>query len=67
MVLPSSALGLDGAAVPSERIAMGAIGLGGQGTRDLRNFLTQGDVQFRTVCDVNPDRFAEGMFPASFA
>jgi predicted dehydrogenase len=52
-VVPSSALGKDGSVPPSERITMGGIGLGGQGTRDLRNFMTQPDVQFIAVCDVD--------------
>ena len=30
-IIPSSALGKDGSIAPSERITMGAIGLGGQG------------------------------------
>jgi len=40
-------------AAPSERITMGAIGLGGQGTHNLKNFLTCDDVQVVMVCDVD--------------
>jgi len=35
---------------------MGAIGLGGQGVRDMRNLMAQDDVQFVAVCDVDTDR-----------
>ena len=51
-VVPSSALGLAGRPAPSARLTMGAIGVGGQGTVDLRNFLTCEDVQVLAVCDV---------------
>jgi len=55
-IVPSSAMGQDGSVLPSERITMGGIGLGGQGTRDMRNFMTCPDVQFVAVCDVDTDR-----------
>jgi len=55
-LVPSSALGRGGSVAPSERIIMGGIGLGGQGTRDMRNFMTCADVQFIAVCDVDPQR-----------
>jgi len=52
-VIPSSALGRDGSVPPSERITMGAIGLGGQGIHNLRNFLTCDDLRILAVCDVD--------------
>ncbi|MFB0554808.1 MAG: hypothetical protein ACETWQ_16005 [Phycisphaerae bacterium] len=55
-IIPSSALGKDGSVPPSERITMGGIGFGGQGTRDMRNFMTCADVQFIAVCDVDTER-----------
>jgi len=51
--IPSSAPGRDGSVPPSERITMGAIGIGGMGTHDLKNFLEQDDVQVLAVCDVD--------------
>ncbi|MCA9186913.1 MAG: Gfo/Idh/MocA family oxidoreductase [Pirellulaceae bacterium] len=51
-IIPSSALGKDGAVAPSERIVMGGIGIGRRGTYDLGCFLEQNDVQFRAICDV---------------
>ncbi len=55
-IIPSSALGLDGAVAPSERIVMGGIGIGNRGTYDLGCFLEQKDVQFVAVCDVKAAR-----------
>jgi hypothetical protein len=51
-VIPASALGKDGAAAPSERIVMGAIGVGGRGSGDLGTALHEQDVQVVAVCDV---------------
>ena len=51
--VPSAALGKDGAVAPSERLTMGCIGLGGMGTRDMHDFLTNADVQVVAVCDVD--------------
>ena len=57
----SSALGKAGAVAASNRIVMGAIGVGGQGTRHVGGgiwvqgggFLSKPEVQFIAVCDVN--------------
>ncbi len=54
--IPSSARGRDGAIAPSERIALGGLGLGGRGTGDLRSFLENPDVQFVAICDVRKER-----------
>ena len=51
-ISPASALGRGGALAPSERIVMGAIGLGGRGSSDLDWMLGQSDVRFVAVCDV---------------
>ncbi|MFN9943953.1 MAG: Gfo/Idh/MocA family protein, partial [bacterium] len=56
MIIPSSALGLDGAVPPSERVVVGGIGIGNRGTYDLGCFLEQNDVQFTAVCDVKENR-----------
>jgi len=55
-IIPSSALGLDGAVPPSERIVLGGIGIGNRGTYDLGCFLEQSDVQFVAVCDIKEAR-----------
>jgi predicted dehydrogenase len=40
-------------ATASERLTMGAIGLGGQGMHNLKNFLTCDDLHVVAVCDVD--------------
>jgi predicted dehydrogenase len=55
-VLTSAALGAAGRAPASERIALGAIGLGGQGRGVLGSFQNAADVQVVAVCDVNARR-----------
>jgi predicted dehydrogenase len=51
-IVPSSALGRDGFVAPSETIVVGAIGVGRQGSGDMRGFLSQPDVRVAAVCDV---------------
>jgi len=55
-VIPSSVLGRDGTVSPSERIVLGAIGIGNRGTYVLGCFLHYADVQFVAVCDVKAKR-----------
>jgi len=50
-IIPSSALGADGAVAPSNRIVMGAIGTGGQGTHNMKALSNIADVQMIAVCD----------------
>lgn len=52
-IVPSSVLGLNGAVAPSNRIAVGIIGTGNQGTNDMKQFLKDERVQVVAVCDVN--------------
>src|SRR5271157_2117560 len=52
-IVPSSALGLDGAVAPSDRITLGFIGVGTMGQAHLRPFIYQPDVQVVAVCDPN--------------
>jgi len=52
-IVPSSARGKDGSTSPSEQLTMGAIGIGGQGMHNLRNFLTCDDLRVLAVCDVD--------------
>ncbi len=56
-LVPGSALGLNGAVAPSERIVMAGIGLGGRGMGDLRSWiLPDAQAQFVAICDVRRDR-----------
>ncbi len=50
-IIPGSALGLNGAVPPSERIVLGGLGIGGRGTGVLGWMLPEKDVQFVAVCD----------------
>ena len=51
-IVSSSALGADGAVAPSERIVMGCIGVGSQGTGNMRGFLSKKDAQVVAICDI---------------
>ena len=51
-IITSSALGANGRPPASERIVMGGIGLGNQGSNDQRAFLGRDEVQYVAVCDV---------------
>lgn len=64
-IVPSSALGKDGSAAPSDRIGMGFIGLGTMGSGHLfgeawtylpGGFAARADVQVLALCDVLRDR-----------
>jgi hypothetical protein len=55
-IVSSSALGKSGGVAPSNRIVMGSIGVGGQGTSKMRAFLGNEDVRVVAVCDVVTDR-----------
>ena len=55
-IIPSSALGADGAVAPSNRLAVGGIGLGPQGMGVMSNFLGQKDCQVVAVCDLKEDQ-----------
>src|ERR1035437_2826789 len=50
-IIPASALGLNGAVPPSERIVLGGMGVGNRGTGDLNWMLPEKDVQFVAICD----------------
>ncbi len=53
MIVPASALGLDGTVAPSNRVTIGCIGVGGQGGSNMRAFLAQRGAQVVAVCDVD--------------
>lgn len=50
-IIPASALGLNGAVPPSERIVFGGLGVGNRGTGVLKWMLPEKDVQFVAICD----------------
>lgn len=51
--IPASARGADGRPAPSERITMGFVGVGGQGSGDMGGFMSFPEVQNVAVCDVD--------------
>ena len=52
-IVRSTALGADGAVAPSERITLGCIGVGSQGSGNMRGFLNKKMAQVVAVCDVD--------------
>jgi predicted dehydrogenase len=52
-VVSTNARGAGNRPAPSNRITMGAIGVGGMGTGDLNGFLGKSEVQVLAVCDVD--------------
>ena len=49
--VPATAVGLNGAVAPSERIVLGGVGIGNRGSGVLRWMLPEKDIQFVAVCD----------------
>lgn len=64
-IISSSALGLNGAVAPSNRITMAFIGVGNQGTNDMKGFLRDERVQVVAVCD--PNRESPGYWSGKVA
>ncbi len=60
MVVPGAVLGLNGAVPPSDKVTLGAIGLGGRGLHVLGHFLDQPDVHVPAVADCFADRRRRG-------
>jgi predicted dehydrogenase len=54
-IVPGSALGKGGTVAPSERITLGAIGIGNRGRYVLGCFLAEHDLRCVAVCDVRGD------------
>ena len=50
-ILPSTALGADNAVAPSNKIALGCIGVGSMGTSNMKSFLGLPGCQVVAVCD----------------
>ena len=55
-IIPASALGKNGTVAPSNRIVLGGIGIGPRGREVLSCFLSQPDVQFVAIADVQESR-----------
>jgi predicted dehydrogenase len=51
--VPARLLGAAGEVTPANKIALGVLGVGAQGTWNMRAFLTHDDVRVTAICDVN--------------
>ncbi len=58
-IVPASALGADGTTAPSNRVNLASIGLGIQGTGNMRAFLGKPEVHVMAVCDVHETQRAK--------
>jgi len=58
-IIPSSAMGMNGVVPPSDRIIMGSIGVGSQGTSNMNTFLRYKQVQYVAVCDLDTGHLAQ--------
>ena len=59
MVVGASVLGAAGTTAPSQRIAIGALGMGGRGRSVFRSLTAGTDAQAVAACDVHEGRLAE--------
>jgi predicted dehydrogenase len=55
-IIPASVLGRNGNVAPSNKIVVGGVGIGPRGREVLKPFLSQADVQFVAVADVQKAR-----------
>jgi predicted dehydrogenase len=58
-ILAGCATGAKTRPAPSERVVVGAIGLGWQGPGNMKGFLANKDVQFVAVCDVDQNHLKQ--------
>ena len=58
-IVRASALGLNGAVAPSERIAMAGIGFGMQGIPNMQALMEKDGVQWLAVCDLDKTHLAQ--------
>jgi predicted dehydrogenase len=55
-IVPSSVFGADGGVAPSNKLHVGMIGVGSQGTWDMRGFLDKQEALVVAVCDIDVKR-----------
>jgi predicted dehydrogenase len=61
LIIPSSALGRDGAVAPSDRVVMGLVGTGWQGENNIKSFLAEPQAQIVALCDIESNHLASGL------
>ncbi len=64
LVLPARVLGRGGGVAPSERLLLGCVGMGGQGQVNMRNLMSQPEVQLVALCDVEQGLGGKGLSAA---
>jgi predicted dehydrogenase len=57
-IVPATVFGRSGAVLPSEKITIGCIGVGWQGTTNMENFLKLSDTRVVAVCDIDKNHLA---------
>ena len=55
-IIPESVFAKNGTVAPSDRITIGCIGVGGQGTSNMKGFLEEEDARVLAVCDVDENQ-----------
>ncbi len=55
-IIPSSVLGRSNLFLPSDKITVGCVGMGGMGREDMETFLAEPDAHVVAVCDVDTNR-----------
>ncbi len=53
LIVPRHVLGGAGFVPPSDKVTLGCVGVGAQGTRVMMDFMKEPDIQVVSVCDVN--------------
>jgi predicted dehydrogenase len=59
VIVPSVVLGRSGKTAPSNRITVGCLGVGWQGTSNMEDFLRESDARVIAVCDVDANHLKE--------
>jgi predicted dehydrogenase len=60
-IVPSSVLGQNGNVAPSNRITIGCIGIGWQGTSNMEAFLQEDDCRIIAVCDIDKNHLRDAV------
>jgi predicted dehydrogenase len=60
-IAPSSVLGQNGNVAPSNRITLGCIGIGWQGTSNMEAFLQEDDCRIIAVCDIDKNHLRDAV------
>ena len=58
--IPSSIIGSDKIIAPSDKIKIGCIGIGWQGTGNMEAFLRENDTVVVAVCDIDKNHLQKG-------